>query len=219
MAISGLGVAVVTAGGVLMYAALQDMNPLAALKEIGTGKARPVVSTAGSDTSLWDSLNPFNQPGVQQALGGGLPQLVAAVRQFAGDHYSELARNQPGYSDCSSFVGKGFKAIGITPPGSSTTPDYLAWSALKKIPESSLAPGDLVVNMAHMIVATGSTTGIGQQNGRRNVQEGSISDLMYGTGSYVCLRYVGTTAAHPQATQTATGSGSSGSSAPTSMAV
>ncbi len=148
-----------------------------------TGKVRSVLHPVSTSGASGASLT--------TAAGTGLPQLVGAVRQFRADRYSQLKRWQQGFSDCSSFVGKGLKALGITPPGASTTVDYLAWSALRKIPESALQAGDLVVNTAHMIVATGPGTGIGQQNGRRNVQEGTIADLMAGTGTYVCLRYTG----------------------------
>lgn len=121
---------------------------------------------------------------------GPFPALVAAVQQFKGDRYSQAQRWANGYSDCSSFVGKGMKALGID-PGSSTTLSYLASTRWSQVSRSQIGPGDIAVNSVHMIVITGPDTGIGQENTRSNVQEGTIENLMSGTGSYIFKRYQG----------------------------
>lgn len=121
---------------------------------------------------------------------GPFPALVAAVQQYKGDRYSQAQRWQPGFSDCSSFVGKGMKALGLN-PGGSTTLTYMASSDWYTVSRSQVGPGDIAVNSAHMIIVTGPDTGIGQENTRRNVQEGTIDDLMSGTGPYVFKRYSG----------------------------
>jgi hypothetical protein len=118
---------------------------------------------------------------------------VDAVQQFAGDHYSQARRWDTGYSDCSSFVGKGLRSIGITPPGASVTGSYLTWGQLRTVPRSEVGAGDLCVNAGHMIVATSNSDGIGQQNSRSNVRRGPIESLM--PGPFTCLRYVGARAA------------------------
>ncbi|HEY1213261.1 MAG TPA: peptidoglycan amidohydrolase family protein [Bryobacteraceae bacterium] len=120
-----------------------------------------------------------------------LPQLVQAEMQFKDDHYSESARWTPGYSDCSSFVGKSLKTIGITPPGGSTTTDYLLSPDWILINRSELQAGDICVNAAHMVTALDGQNAIGQQNPNRNVAQGPIDDMMYGTGGFVCKRYNG----------------------------
>lgn len=119
------------------------------------------------------------------------PQLVTAVQQFASDQYSETRRWQVGYSDCSSFVGKGLKSLGVTPPGSSVTTDYMLAGDWYNIPRSDLSAGDICVNAIHMIVATGNNSAIGQENPRENVRTGTPEDLMAGTGSFICRRYSG----------------------------
>jgi len=121
---------------------------------------------------------------------GPFPALVEAVQQFRGDKYSQAKRWQNGYSDCSSFVGKGMKQLGLN-PGGSTTLTYLASSSWTSISVSEAGAGDIAVNSAHMVLVTGNGTAIGQQNPRRNVQEGSIRDLMSGSGPYVFRRYKG----------------------------
>lgn len=121
---------------------------------------------------------------------GPFPALVEAVQQFRGDKYSQGRRWQHGYSDCSSFVGKGMKALGQN-PGASTTLTYLASSHWNTISKSQAGAGDIAVNAVHMVLVTGANTAIGQENPRRNVQTGTISGLMTGTGPYVIKRYEG----------------------------
>jgi cell wall-associated NlpC family hydrolase len=187
VAVSGVGVALATAGGVLLYAGLKGENPLTALRDIAAGHpAGP--STAPGITA--GAAAPAQAAPVQGPSASGFgPALVAAARSHRMDRYSQLQRNSAGFSDCSSFVGKSLRDIGVTPPGSSTTGDYLAWSALYKVPAADTVPGDLLANSAHMAVVTGPGTAIGQQNPLRNVAEGTFASIMSGTGAYLCLRY------------------------------
>lgn len=122
-------------------------------------------------------------------MADAFPQLVAAEQQFINDQYSETMRWAPGYSDCSSFVGKALKSLGITPPGSSVTTDYMVAGDWYNIPRSDLSAGDICVNVVHMVTATGNNSAIGQENPRRNVATGTPEDLMMGTGSFICRRY------------------------------
>jgi hypothetical protein len=201
MGINGTGVAIATAGGVLIYAGLTKQNPLAALRAVGSGHPAPVGSSSSYQATqqqtaavqqIGTGVAGIGQlVGAEVAAGNGLPALVPAVSQFSGDQYSQARRWEVGFSDCSSFVGKGFKACGITPPGASTTWDYLAWKKLVQIPRSLVQAGDLICNATHIVVATSNSDAIGQENPRRNVATGPIADLMAYTGSYVCLRYKG----------------------------
>jgi cell wall-associated NlpC family hydrolase len=201
VAISGMGVAVVTAGSLLVYAGLTKQNPLAALRAVGTGHPAPIGSSSSYQATQGGTSAAGGAVGgtvadvggliAQGSAVGGLPQLVGAVEQFSGDRYSQARRWDAGFSDCSSFVGKGFRALGITPPGASVTGSYLAWSKLRQVPRARLQAGDLVCNATHVIVATSNAYGIGQENPRRNVATGPVETLMAGTGSFVCLRYVG----------------------------
>lgn len=118
------------------------------------------------------------------------PALVSAVQAYTADKYSQARRWENGYSDCSSFVGKGMKDLGLN-PGASTTLTYLASTAWTTIPKSSMGPGDIAVNSSHMVVITGNGTAIGQENPTRNVQAGNLDDLMAGTGAYLMRRYKG----------------------------
>lgn len=183
MAVSGLGLSLATAGGVLLYAGLKHESPLAALKEI--------ISTGPSQVSGVSGLPVPAGSGASAGGSGPLPQLVASARTHAGDRYSQARRNVQGFSDCSSFASKAFAGIGIFEPRDRnfTTLSYMAWNHLKVIDRRSVGAGDLLITSGHMIIATGPDTGIGQQNGRRNVQEGTIGSLI--DPSAVAFRYTG----------------------------
>lgn len=191
--ISGVHVALAVGGIVLAYAGLRDTNPLAALRDLTSGAPPPVApTTAGlsflpqASTAATDSAGAAIA-GATGAAGGAA--LVAAAQRHRGERYSQTLRWTPGYSDCSSFVGKSFKDIGITPPGMSVTASYLTWSKLHRVDRAGLAAGDLCANTGHIIIATGPNSAIGQQNSRDNVRTGTPEQLMWGTGSFVCLRY------------------------------
>lgn len=185
--ISGVGLAIATGGAVLMYAGFRGVNPIEALRDVASGKPAGVEKRSANLTAVSST-----RQVAYSSTGPGLSALVGAVSEFAGDKYSQARRWQVGYSDCSSFVGKGLKELGIKPPGLSTTWDYLRSSEWRAIPRSEASGGDLAVTGAHMAVFTDVSHGIGQQSPRRNVQTGPMSELMYPqAGSYTVLRYVG----------------------------
>lgn len=182
--ISGTAVATVTAGAVLIYAGFRGVNPVRALQDIASGSPEPVSSegttlTTGSGSSS------------ESSSGGSGEALVQAARKHKNEKYSQAKRWKTGYSDCSSFVGKAFKDIGITPPGGSTTVSYLGWSKLKRISASEVKAGDLIYHPGHIVIATSNTRAIGQQNRRANVQEGSINVLVPSFPAPTYLRYKG----------------------------
>lgn len=188
--VSGVGIGVATIGGLLAYAGFRGVNPAEALREIASGKPPSAQNTGADLESGYGEGVGFLPNSQGQVYGSGSP-LVLALGNFTGDKYSQARRWQNGYSDCSSFIGKGFKAIGITPPGSSTTFDYMNWSKLTKVVRTDVQPGDLVCNYSHIICVIDSKHAIGQENTRVNVQVDTIENLMSGTGSFTCLRYTG----------------------------
>lgn len=208
MGISGTGVALATFGGVLVYAGFTGQSPIAALKAISTGHPAGVAKTSGYvNTEAYPGLdsalaavgtgtNPGDSAGsiLSGAVGTGpLAALASAALTFDMDKYSQPKRWQDGFSDCSSFVGKAFRKIGITPPGASTTTSYLAWSKLKKISFMQAAAGDLVISPTHMAIVFDSRgNAIGQQNPSENVVINTVANVMAGTGAYGYYRYTGT---------------------------
>jgi cell wall-associated NlpC family hydrolase len=200
--ISGLSVVLATAGGVLVYAGFQGLNPLQALKDVTAGKTKALesnqVSFVNDPSSIGrrgGALVGGGGGGIAQTSAGGSgigARIVAAAETHAGEKYSQSKRWQEGYSDCSSFVGKALRDVGITPPGGSVTGSYLTWSRLKTVPKSQIQAGDLLCGSGHIAIALSPTTAIGQQNGKQNVRRDSISSVMWGQ-TWVPRRYVGTT--------------------------
>jgi cell wall-associated NlpC family hydrolase len=210
--ISGTAVAMAAAGGVLIYAGFQNSDPIKALRSLATGKADELTATqsswANDPTRIGQgALGLGGGGGVAQAGYGGSgvgAQLVAAAMRHRDEKYSQPRRWQAGYSDCSSFVGKALKDIGITPPGASTTYSYLSWRQLRTVPRSEIQTGDILVSSGHAAIALDGTRAIGQQNGRQNVRIDTITNIMWGQ-NWVARRYVGsagTSSAPPKAVAT-----------------
>jgi cell wall-associated NlpC family hydrolase len=188
--ISGVGVTVASAGALLIYAGLKDVNPLYALRAVASGNPDAIANINGSRSKATT-----NGGGNSILVGPGFPQLLQSAQQFKGDQYSQARRWEPGYSDCSSFVGKAFKAEGIKPPGASTCVEYLAWGALKKIPQDNLlktivGPGDLLISTSHMAIVVDDNLAMGQQNRRENVRVDTWKNIMAGTGAYGVYHYL-----------------------------
>lgn len=193
--ISGVAVVLATAGGVLLYAGFQGVDPLTALKDITSGKTKALEPTQVSFTNDPTSLG---QGGgvVAIGLGGGGgsaigDRIAAATQRHKHEKYSQARRWQAGYSDCSSFVGKCLKDAGITPPGSSVTYSYMTWGKLRTVSRSEIQAGDILCSGGHVAIALSPTTAIGQQNGRQNVRTDSIRNIMWGQSGWVPRRYVG----------------------------
>lgn len=189
MAIPAGGVLLAAAGGILAYAGFTGKNPLEALKDVASGSPTGIAHSGSS--ALEEIGAGVIASGDQTAiLSPGIANLPAALAHYKNDRYSQLRRWQDGYSDCSSFIGKGLKLIGIKPPGYSTTTSYLTSRSWKQVPEASAKAGDIACNTSHVVCCTGGGNAIGQENPRRNVQTGTVKSLMSGTGSYIILRYV-----------------------------
>lgn len=195
--ISGLHLAIAAGGGVLLYAALRGVSPLQALKDITDGSP-PAVSTEGTriegadyvpggyGTEDWNGV--YRRAKVPKSLQSPAA-LIAAANAHRGEKYSQAKRWSRGYSDCSSFVGKALLDIGISPPGSSVTGDYLASGSWVRV--STPRMGDIAVNSQHMVLCTSGAAGIGQQNPRRNVVSDTLDSLMANSGSFQFRRYRG----------------------------
>ena len=199
--VSGIAVAAAAAGGVLVYAGLQGINPLEALREITSGNTKALSTSQASflhDASSRTVGESSSNGGIVAAgtISGTSSAIGKAIANAALTHrdelYSQARRWQEGYSDCSSFVGKTLKDVGIKPPGGSVTGSYLVWTKLKTVSKSDIQAGDLLCSGGHIAIALSPTTAIGQQNSRRNVQVGSITSIMTGGGTWNPRRYRGT---------------------------
>lgn len=202
MAVSAGGVAILTAGGLLVYSGLSNATPLTALHGLLTGS--PVSLDNGASAATLTAQQTATVSGAAANVAAGTntatatsgSSIVAGAMQFKDDIYSQARRNQQGYSDCSSFVSKALLAAGITPcnwKGGNypTTVSYHLWSGLKGIPLSEAQAGDILLSGGHIAIVTGPGTAIGQENPRVNVREGSFASIMALTGTYGAYRVVG----------------------------
>lgn len=204
--ISSLHLAIAAGGGVLLYAALRGVSPLQAVKDITSGSP-PAVSTEGKKITRWSERGETTDPAwIPEGNGttdwNGVWKLnkvprafqkpatfLAALNAYAGDKYSQADRWKRGYSDCSSFVGKGLLGIGVKPPGGCTTHSFLASGDWIKV--NSPRMGDLAINGRHVAVFTDGANGIGMQNRRVNVRRDVMDNLMANTGPFEIRRYRG----------------------------
>lgn len=201
--ISGVGLAVVTGGALLAYAGFRGVNPVQALRDVASGSPAAILSKTANLSSIFSTTQNFTDRSGSGLATSSTSGLVQAAYSFRGDLYSQAKRWQAGYSDCSSFVGKSLRKIGVPYPGGSVTTSYLASPQWKKVSRADARAGDVACNTSHMVIFMSNSQGIGQQNTRRNVQMDSIDNLMSGTGSYTCLRYVGSAGSLGDASGTA----------------
>lgn len=173
--ISGTAIAIATAGAVLAYAGFRGVSPKDVLRDLSSGTA-PGVSRTGYTPAT------SGGGGVVGASFAGSSALVSALSEFQSDQYSQAKRTQPGFSDCSSFVGKGLKKAGVKVPGGlPVTSFYLVWTGLSTVSKADIQAGDLLCAPTHMAVAIGGGKAVGQQNAHDNVRVDTINNIMFGT--------------------------------------
>jgi cell wall-associated NlpC family hydrolase len=191
--ISGVAVALASAGGVLLYAGFQGKSPLDALRDITSGKTQALMPSTVSFTNDPTTIGQGGSGVIAASYGTSAvgAAIAAAALTHRGEKYSQAKRWQPGYSDCSSFVGKALKDAGITPPGASVTGSYRTWSALRTVSRDEIQTGDILCGSGHVAIALDGTRAIGQQNSRQNVRVDAIDSIMFGQPGWVPRRYLG----------------------------
>lgn len=187
--ISGVAVAVASAGALVVYAGFTGKSPLGALRTV-SGGTPAAVSTTG--TTVSQSSYTTSTGGTAALSGGTHPEIAQAALNAGDEVYSQSKRWQDGYSDCSSFVGKRLKDVGITPPGTSVTMSYRTWSKARTISRSEIGAGDLLCGTGHIAIALNGQLAIGQQRSGVNVKVDTIANIMYGQVGWVPRRYTGT---------------------------
>jgi|SRR5690606_15756706 len=151
--ISPLHLAMAAGGGVLIYAALQDMTPVEALKELVSGKKpKPVEEKQSSLTG--GSSSGGGAQAASVGTSGANNALVKAAEKYLGVPYRWGGASKSGV-DCSGLVVLAFQdAYGVTPPR--TTYGQEPWKELTKVSRSDLSPGDLVFWPGHVAIYVGA---------------------------------------------------------------
>lgn len=190
--LSGLAVTGIAIGTLLAYAGFRGVSPLDALKEVMSGSPLG-VSTGGKYGRRAGGT-------LMDVLTGDEATVAAAAQKYSGDIYSQANRTKPGYSDCSSFAAKAFRAAGHKDVGASwTTDSFLASPKFRKVSASEARTADVVVSAqgtgsAHMVLMLTGTQAIGQQRTGVNVKTGSVDTLFSASqkkAGLVYLRYKG----------------------------
>lgn len=149
--ISALHLAVAASGGVLLYAALQDMTPLEALKELTSGKKPKPVETKTS--AVAEGLGALGASKISTGSLGSDNRLAAAANKYKGVPYRWGGTSAKGL-DCSGLVVVAFQdAYGVTPPRTTYTQE--PWKMLTRIDRGELAAGDLVFWAGHVAIYVG----------------------------------------------------------------
>jgi cell wall-associated NlpC family hydrolase len=149
--IPGTAVAAATAGALLIYAALRDVSPTQALRDVMSGKP-PGVTNAGAAVELGGGSTAGSTAG-----DSGSPEIVRYARQYLGIPYVWGGATPARGFDCSGLVtyvlahDMGLKSL----PSSTHTvaAQFLVWrgATTVKVP----APGDLVCWPSHVAIASG----------------------------------------------------------------
>lgn len=179
--ISGVGVGILTAGGVLVYAGLRGVSPLAAVREVTQGSGAPL-----SRGSIVTGTDPAQRAGERASSGdgGSASALVSAARKYIGVPYRWGGMSRAGL-DCSGLVKLSFADIGVPDcPRTSTT--ILAWRKLRKVSGPPVA-GDILWWPGHVAIASGPNNMIEAPSAGKKVRERNIWRT-----PQVILRYQGT---------------------------
>lgn len=201
--ISGAGVAIATAGAILVYAGFKGITPLAALRQVTDGGPTAVKSTGYTPTTGQES-------GVVGGSGfANGPGLLAEMERIGnGKKYSQLRRTGPDSFDCSGLVWKAGKNLGLWPSGTTafSTGTFILHTkefgladvgAGNGASQTGAAPqtGDIIWWNGHMGVATDSTHFYSALTSRRTPPIGivTIAAVDKEHGTHHVFRFTGAT--------------------------
>jgi cell wall-associated NlpC family hydrolase len=183
--ISGVAVAAVAAGALLVVAGVRNSPIREALRDILSGRApvgREPVKTPV--TGIWKQATGTAGPGSPDpgqadpgsSAGNRGAAIAAAARTWLGTPYKWGGTERTGV-DCSGLVYRCLQAAGVT-HNRLTSYGYRSWSGAKDIPKAQCAAGDLVIYTGHIGIATSNTTmihasGIAKPTHERSIYNGN----------------------------------------------
>lgn len=198
--VSGIGLMVTAAGGVLVIAGIKDVPVLTVLRAFaggyaptGAGPRTTTVSFTGvADGAPAAGGTDAPASGSAPAAGGTGQAIAEAARKYIGIPYSWGGKNPAKGLDCSGLVHQAIlDATGVSCPLSSYTQS--TWSGFTAVKRSEVAAGDVCWWFGHVVVAVSNTRCISAPRPGLSVREETINSAgPAGTGSPTrCLRFNG----------------------------
>jgi cell wall-associated NlpC family hydrolase len=183
MPINGIALSSVAAGSIFLYSAIKGKSVLATIQAIIAGQNPKTVSQTNPiiENTAISSVTGGVSP------GAGLGSIAGIARSYIGRLTYHFGGPPPnGTVDCSSFVSKVLNQGGVKNPGGSSfnpnrhgpnTISYLNWNGCTTVghSEKDAIPGDLVIGLTHMGIASGGGEYVSAENPRLGVHEDSIS--------------------------------------------
>lgn len=154
--ISGVAVGAAAAGGILIYAALRDLTPLAATREILSGRPGAVSGT-GRTVSGGDAAGTDAAASRAATDAGGHPEIATAARRYLGIPYRWGGETPAGF-DCSGLVTYVLHHdLGLSLPSNvhTVTGQFLVWRGAVTVSGPPVA-GDLICWPNHIAIASGN---------------------------------------------------------------
>lgn len=206
--VSGAGLALATAGGVLLWSGLGDITPVQLLKDVSSGKQLPPIRVGSPLTLLKDalgsavsSLNPFGASTATGASAGALTSvslgvsalgnaIAQAAVKYDGAPYKWGGATPAGW-DCSGFVTYVLHHdLGLNLPSNThtVTLQFLTWSGAVTVPSSQAQAGDLVCWPTHVAIAINPTTCIGAETYGVGTVTGPFNQMGPGGETYTVRR-------------------------------
>jgi cell wall-associated NlpC family hydrolase len=184
MPINGIALGALGVGSVFLWSAIKGKSILATTQSIITGKnpaTLPQSNPITDVTSTTDSGSTGNNAPVSNN------NIVNIARSHEHDSPYHFGGPPPmGTTDCSSWVSKILNQAGVKNPGGRAydprshgpnTISYLSWNGAHTIGHTAniSQPGDLIVGLTHMGIATGNGQYISNHDPAESVSEKPIS--------------------------------------------
>ena len=203
--LSGSGLALATAGGVVLWAGLAGVSPVSIVKSVGSGKAPPApdLSSLASGLlsgSLFKTLASGSSSGSgagasasgASAVFGGSAlgnQIATDALKYVGTPYV-YGGNTPSGWDCSGFVNWVLgRDLGLSLPNSRPTSEtYYTWSGLETVATADAQAGDLACWLTHIVICTSPTEGVGAETEGVGTVTGTLTNMGPGGETFVIRR-------------------------------